>query len=178
MAVQTSAYGQFICGVPASIIDLALPWVPSPECSRETSSDEISTDHLRYPSWLWAAWRGSIIHPEQVTYMLKSCVNAFFVLDTKNSGKPRPLDRHESLLPRVLTDNLPSIWSSAEFPKPGDVPETLYFFAHAVSFRRFHLGEFLISSVMMEVERIPAVKLADEDGYTCGLLFSTCTSGS
>ena len=31
---------------------------------------------------------------------------------------------------------------------------------------------------MVEVERIPIVKLIDKDGYTCGLLFSTCTSGS
>ena len=116
IAAHEPTYGKFVTGLPESVIDLALLWVPIgvPQRRKAFSNRKASEVGIQ-PSWSWAGWEGPVYHPlwpfrqapEESICSLKSLVQAFQT-ESRGLNSLRALHRHEALRPRQevkLSDN-------------------------------------------------------------------------
>jgi hypothetical protein len=133
-------YGVFTSGIPESVIDIALLWVPTGKNKRRLAGSG-SMAHLK-PSWSWAGWEGPVFHPiwpfkpppDEDLCMLISLVQSFWIPSKDDDGY-RLLHRHHELRPRrkmppnlpvaIIADDSPKNWSLTAVP------------SHALLFRAF-----------------------------------------
>ncbi|KAH7078937.1 hypothetical protein BKA63DRAFT_601182 [Paraphoma chrysanthemicola] len=61
-ALANCCHWTFTNGMPENILDFALLWIPLTGISRRGPNLSSNSSEIRYPSWAWAGWVGTVRH--------------------------------------------------------------------------------------------------------------------
>jgi hypothetical protein len=186
MAAQEAVYGSFICGLPETVVDMALLWVSLGPHQRRKAVDQ------PYPSWSWSGWTGPAFHPlwlfdeppEENACLLKSCLDKVQVCLSERPGDHRAVIRRMDLAPRssqwLGKNDVGAFTASAS----GSLFPALHFWTTSVPFNNFEASVRVRLPVLsfrgaaksahsINTEGLIITSLLDRNHHRCGVLFGS-----
>jgi hypothetical protein len=174
VAALEYGYGEFLYGLPSSAIDFALLWTPESVSSRRR-------DHFPIlPSWSWAGWKGSVLHPlcllgetpEDDDLILRTSIAAFHRIGPETFRHSLVIRRRSTVqLGRDFYTPLQGLTPQLTCPPTLNTP-ILGFWAFAAHSSEFQLAGYAGLYSKIEGKIINSIILLDHNKRRCGVLFT------